>query len=81
MRPDREGPAIATMTQELMRQPGVAFVGLDSLADEGSVRNALRTAIEDEGGEEVRVNKLERALLRRRGSAGRLLDPEGEVQA
>ena len=65
---NREGPAVATMTRELMRRPGAAFVGLDSLADEGSVREALRTAIEEEGGEEVRVSEHKRAVLRRRPS-------------
>jgi CelD/BcsL family acetyltransferase involved in cellulose biosynthesis len=69
VRPDREGSAVATMTRELMRQPGAAFVGLDALADEGPVRDALRTAIEEGGGEEVRVNEHQRALVRRRGSA------------
>jgi CelD/BcsL family acetyltransferase involved in cellulose biosynthesis len=68
VRPDREESAVASLARELMRQPA-AFVGLDSLADEGAVRDALRTAIEDGGGEEVQVNGYERAMLRRRESA------------
>jgi CelD/BcsL family acetyltransferase involved in cellulose biosynthesis len=68
VRSDREESAIATMTLELMRQPGAAFVGLDSFADDGPVRNALRTAIADAGGQEVLVNQHERAMLRRRAS-------------
>jgi CelD/BcsL family acetyltransferase involved in cellulose biosynthesis len=68
VRLDREESAVALLAQELMRQPA-AFVGLDSLADEGAVRDALRMAIEDGGGEEVQVSGYERAMLRRRGSA------------
>ena len=78
VRADREGPAVATMTRELMRRPGAAFVGLDSLADEGSVREALRTAIEKEGGEEVRVSEHKRAVLRRRPSADDYLILKGK---
>jgi hypothetical protein len=66
------------MTRELMRRPGAAFVGLDSLADEGSVREALRTAIEEEGGEEVRVSEHKRAVLRRRASADDYLILKGK---
>jgi CelD/BcsL family acetyltransferase involved in cellulose biosynthesis len=57
------------MTRELMRQRGAAFVGFDSFADEGPVRDALRAAISDAGGEEVRVDAQTRAMLRRRATA------------
>jgi CelD/BcsL family acetyltransferase involved in cellulose biosynthesis len=69
VRLDREERAIATMARELMRQPGAAFVGLDSFAGDGPVRDALRAAVEDESGEEVPVNQHERPMLRRRASA------------
>jgi CelD/BcsL family acetyltransferase involved in cellulose biosynthesis len=68
VRPDREERAVATMARELMHERGVAFVGLDLLADEGRVRDALRTAVEDEGGEEVRVAEYERAMLLQRSA-------------
>jgi CelD/BcsL family acetyltransferase involved in cellulose biosynthesis len=67
VRPD-QGESVATMARELVRQPGAAFVGLDSLVDEGPVRDALRAAIAKEGGEEVRVGEHERAMLRRRAT-------------
>ncbi len=67
VRPDLQEPAVATMTQELMRR--AAFVGFDSFAGEGPVRDALRAAISDAGGEEVWVDGQERAVLRRRATA------------
>ncbi|MGH2965715.1 MAG: GNAT family N-acetyltransferase [Solirubrobacterales bacterium] len=60
-----EEAAVAAITRELVRQRGAAFVGLDALADEGTVRDALRLAIEHRGVEEVRVNRHRRAVLRR----------------
>ena len=68
VRPGQEESTIATMALELIRQPGAAFVGLDSLAGDGPVRDALRTAIDQAGGEEVQVNQHERAMLRRRAT-------------
>ena len=68
VRAGREAAAIATMTRELVRQPGAAFAGLDSLADEGPVGDALRGAIEGGDADEVRVSEHERAALRRRRS-------------
>jgi CelD/BcsL family acetyltransferase involved in cellulose biosynthesis len=67
--PDRKDSALGTMARELTRQRRAAFVGLDALADEGSVRAALRAAFEEEGREELRVNEYERAVLRRRAAA------------
>ena len=58
--------AVGALTRELMRQRTAAFVGFDSLCDEGSVREALRASVEAEGGEELRVDMHERAALRRR---------------
>jgi CelD/BcsL family acetyltransferase involved in cellulose biosynthesis len=68
VRSDLQGPAIATMTRELMRQRGAEFVGFDSFADEGPVRDALRAAIEDAGWQEVQVDAQARPTLRRRQS-------------
>jgi CelD/BcsL family acetyltransferase involved in cellulose biosynthesis len=68
VRPDRLESALATMARELMRQRRAAFVGLDSLADGGPVRAALRTAFDGEGRDELRVSEYERALLRRRAT-------------
>jgi CelD/BcsL family acetyltransferase involved in cellulose biosynthesis len=48
-----------------MRQRAAAFVGLDSINDEGPVREALQASIEEEGGAELRVDVHERAALRR----------------
>lgn len=61
--------AVGAMTRELMRQRTAAFVGFDLLSGEGPVRDALRAAIEEEGGEEVPVDAYERAVLRRRATA------------
>jgi CelD/BcsL family acetyltransferase involved in cellulose biosynthesis len=58
--------AIATMADELMGRRGASFVGLDALGDQGAVREALRAAIEGRGGDEVPVNRHQRAVLRRR---------------
>ena len=67
VRPDLEESAVGTMTRELMRR--AAFVGFDSFGDDGPVGAALRAAISDAGGEEVRVDAQERAVLRRRETA------------
>jgi CelD/BcsL family acetyltransferase involved in cellulose biosynthesis len=67
VRADRVESAVGTMTRELMCQP-MAFVGFDSLTDDGPVRDALRASIEDEGGGELRVDAHERAALRRRAT-------------
>lgn len=60
-----EDAAVAAMSRELVRQRGATFVGLDALADEGPVREALRGATEHRGVEEVPVNRHRRAVLRR----------------
>jgi CelD/BcsL family acetyltransferase involved in cellulose biosynthesis len=69
VRSDLQGPAIASMTRELMRQPGAQFVGFDSFADEGPVRDALRAAIADAGWQELRVEAQARPTIRRRASS------------
>jgi CelD/BcsL family acetyltransferase involved in cellulose biosynthesis len=66
--PDLPESAVGSMTRELMRQRRAEFVGFDSLADEGPVRDALRAAIEDAGWQEVRVDEQARPTLRRRAS-------------
>ncbi len=57
--------AIAALAGELVGQRGASFAGLDALADEGPVREALRAAIERQGGDEVPVSRHQRAVLRR----------------
>ena len=69
VRADGIESAVGEMTRELMRQRTAAFVGFDSLCDEGPVREALRASVEEEGGEELRVDVHERAALRRRATA------------
>jgi hypothetical protein len=69
VRSDRVESAVGEMTRELMRQRTAAFVGFDSLSNEGPVREALRASIEEEGGEELRVGVHQRAALRRRPAA------------
>lgn len=66
----REEVAVTEMIRELTRQRRVAFLGLDALADEGPVREALRLAARREGGGEVDVERHRRAVLRRRASHG-----------
>ncbi len=68
IRSGREEAAVATLTRALVRQRGVAFVGLDALPDEGPLREALRLAIGNGGADEVQLEGHERAVLRRRGS-------------
>ena len=50
-------------------QRTAAFVGFDSLCDEGPVREALQACIEEEGREELQLGVYERAALRRRATA------------
>jgi CelD/BcsL family acetyltransferase involved in cellulose biosynthesis len=69
VRADGIESAVGEMTRELMRQRTAAFVGFDSLSDEGPVREALRASVEEEGGEELRVDVHERAVLRRRATS------------
>ena len=69
VRADGIESAVGEMTRELMRQRTAAFVGFDSLSDEGPVREALRASVEEEGGEELRVDVHERAALRRRATS------------
>lgn len=65
VRRDRVEGAIAALAGELVGQRGTSFAGLDALADEGPVREALRGAIGRRGGDEVPVSRHQRALLRR----------------
>jgi CelD/BcsL family acetyltransferase involved in cellulose biosynthesis len=69
VRSDCVESAVGEMTRELMLQRAAAFVGLDSVSDEGPVREALRASIEEEGGAELRVDVHERAALRSRAEA------------
>jgi CelD/BcsL family acetyltransferase involved in cellulose biosynthesis len=67
-----EEAAVAAIARELIRQRGATFLGLDALADEGPIREALRAAIEHRGIEEVTVNRHRRAVLLRSTAEGRL---------
>jgi CelD/BcsL family acetyltransferase involved in cellulose biosynthesis len=66
----REDAAVAAIARELIRERGATFLGLDAIADEGPVRDALRLATEHRRGEEVSVNRHRRAVLRRTSSGG-----------
>jgi CelD/BcsL family acetyltransferase involved in cellulose biosynthesis len=65
VRAGRVEAAIAAIANELGRQRG-ELVGLDALADEGPVREALRVANQRRGASEVPVSRYRRAVLRRR---------------
>jgi CelD/BcsL family acetyltransferase involved in cellulose biosynthesis len=68
VRGDRIEAAIAALAAELVDQRGASVAGLDEIADEGPVREALRAAIHRLGAQELPVNRHRRAALRR--SAG-----------
>jgi CelD/BcsL family acetyltransferase involved in cellulose biosynthesis len=72
VRVDRVESAASALAGELVSQRGASFAGLDALADEGPVREALRQAVELRGAGEVPVNRHRRPVLRR---------PEGGGQA
>ncbi len=57
--------ASTALAGELLGQRRAFFAGLDALADEGPVREALRTAIQSRRADEVPVNRHQRAILRR----------------
>jgi CelD/BcsL family acetyltransferase involved in cellulose biosynthesis len=66
VRADTLEEAIEALADELRGGRRTSFVGLDALADEGAVRETLRSTIERGGGDEVAVNRHDRAVLRRR---------------
>jgi CelD/BcsL family acetyltransferase involved in cellulose biosynthesis len=65
VRADRVGSAVSALAGELMSRRGASYAGLDALADEGPVREALRRAVELHGTGEITVNRHRRAVLRR----------------
>jgi CelD/BcsL family acetyltransferase involved in cellulose biosynthesis len=65
---ERVESASAALLSALVEQRGASFAGLDALADEGPVREAVRAAIEGRGAEEVPINRHQRATLRRPGA-------------
>jgi CelD/BcsL family acetyltransferase involved in cellulose biosynthesis len=74
----QEEAAIAAIARELLRQRGATFVGLDALADEGPVRDALRLATEHRRLEEVALNRHRRAVLRRSATGDERLGVKGK---
>lgn len=62
---ERVESASAALVGELLDQRGASFAGLDVVAAEGPVREALRAAVELRGGDEVLVKRHQRAMLRR----------------
>jgi CelD/BcsL family acetyltransferase involved in cellulose biosynthesis len=65
-RSDTLEAGIAAMAHELTGSRGSSIAGLDDLADDGDVREALRAVLERRAGDAVTVNRHERAVLRRR---------------